>query len=299
MANPEPKLLAVPNFSEGTDDAVISALTDAASQHATLLDRHSDSTHNRTVLTLGGPGPDLVEAVRAAAATAIERIDMTAHLGAHPCVGAIDVAPIVFPDAAREGAAGETAQALALRLAALDLPVFLYGGLAATPERRERAFFRRGGIASLAARMSSADLVPDLGPPESHPTAGAVLVTARPPLAAFNLELEGASIGDAREIASALRESGGGPAGVRAIAIDLAGDRVQVSANVQDPIAVPLAEVVERVSEHAARLGASVIATELLGLVPEAALSGFPVEIPMIGGDVFARTIEARLGAAP
>jgi len=297
MATEPLTLLAVPNLSEGADATVIAALSEAVGSGAALLDRHSDPTHNRTVLTIGGTADSLIEAVTAVAAVAIERIDMGRHEGAHPCVGAIDVAPVVFVSPADQAAATAVAEALADRLADLGLPVFFYGLLGSAPGREERAFFRRGGLEALAARMSTGGLIPDLGPEIPHPTAGAVLITARPPLAAFNVELEAASIAEAGTIAASVRESGGGLPGVRAIAIDLPGPRVQISTNVHDPVAVPLAEVIERIAEHAGHFDARVAATELLGLVPEAALAAFPTEIPTLGGDVFARTIEARLAA--
>ena len=122
--------------------------------------------------------------------------------------------------------------------------MFLYGELASHRSRGERAFFRAGGLVELRRRLDSGELRPDFGPAELHPSAGATLVTARPPLAAFNIELEGAEIETTREIANLLRESGGGLSGVRALGIDLGGGRTQVSTNVHDPIAVPLAQVI-------------------------------------------------------
>jgi len=181
-------------------------------------------------------------------------------------------------------------------IGALGVPVFLYGALATDPERAERAFFRRGGLPELRRRMEAGELVPDLGPATAHPTAGATLVTARPPLAAFNLELEGASLEDARSVAARLRESGGGPPGVRAIALPLR-DRMQISTNVHDPIAVPLAQVVARTAELAAEVGSRLVAAEIIGLVPRAALHGFPRELPITGFDPATVVIEERLNA--
>jgi len=271
--------LAIPNFSAGRDEAAIAAIT-AAFAPAELLDRHSDAAHNRTVLTLGAADDEVVEALAAGAAACIEWIDMPTHTGEHPCIGALDVCPLVYSTQdARAGAvrlAGEAARALA----GLELPVFLYGELASSPERRERAHFRRGGIEALTERMRAGELVPDFGPPDPHPTAGAVLVTARPPLAAFNVELDTASPAVASLIAAELRESSGGLPGVRAIAVDL-GDRAQVSTNIHDPAAVTLAMVIERVRELAGGLGAAPVGAEIVGLVPEAALAGLPGEVPI------------------
>jgi glutamate formiminotransferase/glutamate formiminotransferase/formiminotetrahydrofolate cyclodeaminase len=256
----------VPNFSEGRDAAAIAAIAGGFGG-AGLLDRHTDVVHNRTVLTLAAAGERLVAALAAGARACVERIDMREHGGAHPCVGALDVCPLVWVAEDERERARELALEAADAIAALEVPVFLYGELAATPERRERAYFRRGGLPVLAERMAAGELVPDLGPPAPHPSAGATLVTARPPLAAFNVELDTRDVEVARAIAARLRESGGGPAGVRAVGVDLAG-RAQVSTNVHDPFAVPLAAVIERVRVLAAEHGARPVAGEVVGLVP-------------------------------
>jgi glutamate formiminotransferase len=175
------------------------------------------------------------------------------------------------------------------------VPVFLYGELASHLSRRERAFFRSGGPVELRRRLNSGELRPDFGPAEAHPTAGATLVTARPPLAAFNIELEGAGLEATREIADRLRESGGGMPGVRALGIDLGHGRTQVSTNVHDPIAVPLAQVIQRVRELAAAHGARPVAAEIVGLVPEASLDGLPEDVPVMGFDHARHVIERRI----
>lgn len=180
-------------------------------------------------------------------------------------------------------------------LAGLGLPVFLYGRMASSDERRERHFFREGGPARMAGRMRSGELVPDLGPAEPHPSAGAVLVTARPPLGAFNVELEGIDLDAARRIASGLRESGGGIEGVRAIAIDLGDGVMQISTNVHDPARTPLGRIVDEVRRLAAPLGGEAVAAELIGLIPERGLAAYPSEVPIRGPDPHQRTIEAKL----
>ncbi len=285
--------LAVPNFSEGRDPAAIEAIT-VGFGAAAVLDRHVDPVHNRSVLTLSAPGDALLAALVDGARACIERIDLRAHNGAHPRIGALDVCPLVYPAPEARDEARALALELAPLLTALGLPVFLYGELASDPERRERAFFRRGGIDGLGERMASGELAPDLGPSAPHPTAGAVLVTARAPLAAFNLELDTDDIEVARAIAAGLRESGGGLPGVRAIGIDL-GDRAQVSTNVHDPVAVPLAAVIERVRDLAAPLGAAPVAAELVGLVPEAALADLPDDVPLREFDPARKVLERRL----
>ncbi len=285
--------LAVPNFSEGRDEAAIAAIAGAFAG-AELLDRHTDAVHNRTVLTLAAPGEGLVAALAAGAQACVERIDMRAQSGAHPCVGALDVCPLVWIAEAERDPARELALATADAIAALGVPVFLYGELAAEPERRERAYFRRGGLDALTERMRAGELAPDVGPPAPHPSAGATLVTARPPLAAFNVELDTGDVEIARAVAAQLRESGGGLAGVRAVGIDLAG-RAQVSTNVGDPTAVPLATVIERVRELAAEHGARPVAGEVVGLVPEAAIRGLPEDVPLRGFDPERHLLERRL----
>jgi glutamate formiminotransferase / 5-formyltetrahydrofolate cyclo-ligase len=289
-------LLAVPNFSEGRDVALIEAIAAAFATGAALLDTHSDPVHNRTVLTLSGPSGSLAGALAGGARACAEAIDMRGHKGAHPCIGALDVCPVIWlREEDREAARDEALEAARGIAAQAHVPVFLYGELAQDPSRRERAFFRAGGLAELRRRVDAGELRPDFGPAELHPTAGATLVTARPPLAAFNVELEGAGLEGTREIADRLRESGGGLPGVRALGIHLGGGRTQVSTNVHDPIAVPLAEVVQRVRELAAAYGAGAVSAEIVGLVPEAALAGLPEDLPLPGFDPARHVIERRV----
>jgi len=286
----------VPNISEGGDEGAIAAIRKCfTADPVALLDQHSDELHNRTVFTLAGADAPLVRALTAIARCTIERIDMTRQEGAHPRIGALDVCPIVWPRPDLRQNARETALAIAEQLGALGLPVFLYGELASSPERSERAYFRHGGPEMLARRMRDEGLQPDLGPRRPHATAGGVLVTARAPLAAFNVELEGADFDAGARIAAGLRESGGGLPGVRAIAIELAPGRIQISANVHDPVAVPLAQVVEAVRRLASTDGARPRSAELVGLVPAAALDGYPEDVPIAGEDPHERTIEARM----
>jgi glutamate formiminotransferase len=289
-------LLAVPNVSEGRDAARIAALERAFADGVALLDRHSDADHNRTVLTLAGEAAPLRRALARGAAEAVRSIDMTAHEGVHPAIGALDVCPVVW----RAPQERDPARALALEVAAeigeLGVPVFLYGELAAGPERAERAHFRGGGLAGLRSRMEAGERA-DRGPALPHRTAGAALVTARPPLGAFNVELDSDDLDLARAVAAGLRESGGGLRGVRAIGLPLASGRTQVSTNVHDPVATPLAEVVERVRALAAPLGVRPLEAELVGLVPAAALTGYPDDVPIRGFDPERQTIERRLAS--
>jgi glutamate formiminotransferase / 5-formyltetrahydrofolate cyclo-ligase len=287
-------LLGVPNFSEGRGSHAIAAIADAfTSTGAELLDRHSDPIHNRTVLTLSASGAGLVEALVAGAGACLRHIDMTLHDGAHPCVGALDVCPVVWVGERDRARARELALETAIEISDQGVPVFLYGELASDERRRERAHFRRGGLAELTERMRSGELRPDFGPPEPHPTGGATLVTARPPLAAFNLVLDTDDVEVARAVASGLREAGGGLGGVRAVGIDLDG-RAQVSANIHDPVAVPLSLVIERVRGLAAEHGARPVEGEVVGLLPEAALRDLPADLPLAGFDPDRGVIERR-----
>lgn len=287
--------LAVPNFSEGRDVEAIEAIGSAFAA-ATVLDRHSDRAHNRTVLTLSAPSAAMADALVAGAGACVERLDVTTHSGEHPRIGALDVCPVVWLGVEARSLARELALETALGIGELGVPVFLYGELASDPRRAERAYFRRGGIEELARRMRAGELRPDFGPAEPHPTAGATLVGARPPLAAFNVELDTADIEVARAVAAGLRESGGGLGGVRAIGIDLGG-RAQVSTNVHDPVAVTLGMVIERVRLLAAEHGARPVAAELVGLVPEAALRGMPADVPLRDFDPALAVLENRRGA--
>lgn len=285
----------MPNVSEGRDAARIDALRQAFSRGPSLLDVHSDHDHDRTVLTLAGETGPLRDGLAAGAAQAVETMDMGRYEGLHPAVGALDVCPLVWIEPTAREAARVTAREVAERIGGLGVPVFLYGSLATRPEHAERAYFRNGGLAELWLRMEGGELRPDYGPREPHRTAGVTLVTARPPLAAFNVELDSGDVGVARSVAAALRESGGGLPGVRAMGLPLSSGRAQISTNVHDPFAVPLARVVERVRELAAPLGARPLEAEVVGLVPAEALAGYPADVPIRDFDPAERTIEAAL----
>jgi glutamate formiminotransferase len=223
---------------------------------------------------------------------------MSRYTGAHPAVGAVDVCPLVWLDPGDRDTARTEAVAAAAQIGGLGIPVFLYGELAREPGRVERAYFRNGGLAELWLRMEAGELRSDFGPDLPHRHAGATLVTARPPLAAFNVELDSDDLEVARAVAAGLRESGGGLPGVRAIGLLLlSSGRAQVSTNVHDPLAVSLAELVERVRELAAPLGARPVEAELVGLIPAAALAGYPEDVPMRGFDLERHVIERRLAA--
>jgi glutamate formiminotransferase/glutamate formiminotransferase/formiminotetrahydrofolate cyclodeaminase len=285
-----PILLAVPNVSDGRDHGVISRLADAfQTDGVALLDVHSDTDHNRSVYTLAGAPHNLTGALISGAREAIAAIDLGRHQGAHPRVGALDVAPIVHLTPDDRGAACTAALTLADRLGSeLSVPVFLYGAL--TANARTRADIRRGGSDALSLRIRTGKVRPDFGPRTLHPTAGATLVAARPPLVAFNVELAPpADLNTARRIAALVREGGPeGLTGVRAIGIGLASRNhiPQVSTNIENHLATSLAAVVEAISRHATPARA-----ELVGLAPASAFDGFPRDFELANR----RTIEDAL----
>lgn len=264
-----PPLESVPNVSEGRDRSVVDAIGAAyAGAGARLLDTHTDADHHRAVHTLLGLEGDavLVDALVAGIREACSRIDLRQHDGIHPRIGAADVVPLVPLVPADMPRACDVARALAERVGdELGLAVFLYGEVGSG---RRPAFFRRGGLELLQARIDAGELVPDVGPARLDPAAGGVLVGARPPLAAFNLLVEPADVEIARSIAAAVRASSGGMEGVQAIGLRLpSSGRVQVSMNVVDLDAAPLHDVVAHVRDVASSLGARVVEGELVGLL--------------------------------
>jgi len=285
-------LESVPNFSEGRDRTTLDAIGAALSRRVRLLDVHTDPDHNRSVFTVVGEDDALVDALVSGVEVARDRIDLDRHEGAHPRIGAADVVPVVALRPELMGRAKAAALQVAERIGGLGLPVFLYGELA---QGRGPAYFRRGGTEELAERLSDG-LTPDFGPRELHPTAGGVIVGARRPLIAFNVDLRGATLDDARVIASAIRERDGGFPGVRALGLELpSSGRVQVSMNVEDWEAAMLHEIVGRIESEAASLGAAVERAELVGLMPAGAAAAAAGAALRIEGFDATRLIEPRL----
>jgi glutamate formiminotransferase len=287
-------LESVPNFSEGRDRATIDAIGSALSDGARLLDVHADPDHNRSVFTLVGEDATLVDALLAGIACARDRIDLRRHEGAHPRIGAADVVPVVPLGAGDMERARAAARELARRTGEeLGLPVFVYGELA---PGRGPAFFRTGGTDELARRIAAGEVRPEFGPAELHPSAGGVIVGARRPLIAFNVDLLGATVEDARAIAAVVRERDGGFPGVRALGLDLpAAGRVQVSMNVEDWEAASLHEIVARIEAEAAARGVEVAGSELVGLMPAGAAAAAAGAMLRIDGFDASRLIETRL----
>ena len=287
-------LEAVPNVSEGRDRRAIEAIGDAFARHADLLDVHSDVDHNRSVYTLVGADDAIVEALLAGVAEARARIDLRRHAGAHPRIGAADVVPVVPIEPGDMDRARTAALLVAKRIGGeLELPVFLYGELA---PGHGPAFFRGGGTEELARRLDRGELARDCGPPRLDERAGGVIVGARRPLIAFNVDLADANVETARAIAAVVRERDGGFPGVRALGLDLPqGGRVQVSMNVEDWEAAALHEIVARVEEEAAARGARIAGSELVGLMPAGAAAAAAGAQLHIDGFDASRVLELRL----
>ena len=276
-------LESVPNFSEGRDAATLDAIRRALAAHARVLDVHADPDHNRSVFTCIGTALELVEGLAAAIAVAAERIDLRRHDGVHPRVGAADVVPFVrfrAGDAEPEHAA----RLLGERVGALGIPVLGYADLGGG---RRPAFFRAGGVDALAALLESGEVEPFFGTAQLHPTAGAVLLGVRPPLVAFNLELDTGDVDVARAVAAGVRARDGGLPGVQALGLRLARTgRAQVSMNLIDIAATPLHRVVREVERLAAEHGSAVAGGELVGLMPAsvaAAAAGAALHLPELG----------------
>jgi glutamate formiminotransferase len=286
-------LESVPNFSEGRDAATLDALAGALSGRARLLDVHADADHNRSVFSLVADDGDLVEALVVAIACALERIDLRRHEGAHPRVGAADVVPVVPIKPIDMERAKRAGLALAERIGGeLDQPVFLYGELA---PGRGPAFFRANGLEGLRRRVEAGELIPEFGPDRIDERSGAVLIGARRPLIAFNVNLRGELV-TAREIASLVRERDGGFPGVRALGLELRrAGLVQVSMNVEDWEAAALHELLAAIEREAAERGADVVGSELVGLMPGGAAAATAGAALRIDGFDATRVLELRL----
>jgi glutamate formiminotransferase len=287
-------LESVPNFSEGRDAAVIKEIGRALAENAELLDIHTDADHNRTVFTLVGGDRELVDALVAGITVARDRIDLRKHQGVHPRIGAADVVPIVPIRPEDMERARAAALELARRIGAeVGLPVCLYGEVGAG---RGPAFFRSGGTEGLQQRIDAGELVPDFGPSRLDPAAGGVIVGARRPLIAFNVNLVGANVDAARQIAAVIRERDGGFPGVRALGLDLPSvGQAQVSMNVEDWEASALHEIVAAIEHEAAARGVEVAGAELVGLMPAGAAAAAAGAILRIDGFDASRLLELRL----
>jgi glutamate formiminotransferase len=266
----------VPNVSEGRRPEVVAGFVAAIGRipGVRLLDHSSDASHNRSVLTLAGDAAPLKSAVLAIVEHAIAAIDLRMHKGEHPRLGAVDVVPFVPIEGVSMAdcvaLAKETGQEVAQRF---GVPVFLYEDASSDPARKNLEDIRRGEFEGLAAKMSRAEWKPDYGPASPHPSAGAVVIGARMPLIAYNINLATDRLDVAKKIAAAIRHSSGGFRFVKAMGITLEDRRiVQVSMNLTNYEKTPMYRVFDVVKREAARYGVAVLESEIVGLVPAAAL---------------------------
>lgn len=270
----KPLVECVPNFSEGRRPEVVKAIIDAmrAVPDVRVLDAESDADHNRSVITLVGPGAALQEAAFRGIAKAAELIDMDAHQGAHPRLGATDVVPFVPISGVTMQECIELAHGLGKRVAEeLGIPVYCYESAALRPERTNLEDVRRGEYELLKKEIGvKPERAPDFGP-TTLGKAGATIIGARPYLIAFNAYLNTADVDIANKIARALRNSNGGFRFVKGMGVLVAG-QAQVSMNLTDFTRTPVYRVLEAVRREAARYGVTVTHTELVGLIPEDAL---------------------------
>jgi glutamate formiminotransferase len=267
----------IPNVSEGRRPEVIAAMADAirAVPGVRLLDHSSDASHNRSVFTLVGTASGVEQAVLALVERAVADVDLRTHRGEHPRMGAVDVVPFV----PIEGVTMAECVALAKKVGAaiaerFKVPVYLYEEASNNPARKNLEDIRRGEFEGLAAKMATSGWTPDFGPAEPHPTAGAMVVGARMPLIAYNINLATDRLDVAKKIAAAIRHSSGGFRYVKAAGFKLE-DRgvVQVSMNLTNYEKTPIFRVFETVKREAARYGVAILESEIVGLIPSAALN--------------------------
>lgn len=304
-----PRLIeCVPNFSEGRDAAKIDALVAAMQsvEGVYILDRESDADHNRCVITLAGEPEPVAEAALRGVGKALELIDLTKHSGAHPRLGATDVVPFIPVD----GVSIEDCVALAKKVGAeiwnrYKIPVYFYESAAARPERVNLENVRKGQFEGVREEvLKNPERAPDIGEARLHPTAGAVIVGARKFLIAYNINLNTPDVSIANKIAKAIRFSSGGLRYVKSMGVDLKARKVaQVSINMTDYEQTPLHRVFEMVRSEAARYGASIIGSEIVGLVPKRAIemtADFYLKFENFSpAQVFENRLTAALAGAP
>jgi glutamate formiminotransferase/glutamate formiminotransferase/formiminotetrahydrofolate cyclodeaminase len=293
----------VPNFSEGRNRATVGALIEAmASVPAVwVLDHTMDGDHHRAVLTSVGEPEAMLEAAFRAIRVATDLIDLRHHRGVHPRIGATDVVPFVPVKGMTMQECVHLARRLGQRVGEeLEIPVFLYERAASRRDHAPLEAIRRGGLDGLAFRMASdPDWAPDFGPPRLHQTAGAIVIGTRPPLIAFNVNLRSTDLDLARSVAKAVRQSNGGLAHLKAIGVELASRRmVQVAMNLTDYHVTPVHAAFEAIKVQVALRGVSVAGSEIIGLVPQAALDMAAIHALELEGFDRSQVLEARIEAA-
>jgi glutamate formiminotransferase len=267
---------SVPNISEGVRTDVVARIADAlrAVPGVRVMDVQSDGTHNRSVLTLAGDADGLRQAIPMLVSMTMEAVDLRTHRGEHPRLGAVDVVPFIPIEGATMADCVALARDVGKEVAErLGVPVYLYEEAAQRPDRRNLEDIRRGEFEGLAEKMAKPGWAPDFGPSQPHPSAGATVIGARMPLIAYNINLATNRLDVAKKIATAVRMSSGGLRFVKAMGLSLE-DRgtVQVSMNLTNYEKTPIFRVFDLVQREAARYGVNVLESEIVGLIPQAAL---------------------------
>jgi glutamate formiminotransferase len=292
----------IPNVSEGRRTDVVESMAAAVRSvpGTRLLDYSSDASHNRSVFTLAGDAESLKSAVLALYERAVATIDLRSHSGEHPRLGAVDVVPFV----PIEGATIQECVALARDVAEMvasrfGIPIYLYEDASANPARKNLEDIRRGEFEGLAAKMASPGWAPDFGPAVPHPSAGASVIGARMPLIAYNINLATDRIDVAKKIAAAIRQSSGGFRFVKAAGFELK-ERgiVQVSMNLTNYEKTPIFRIFETVKREAERYGVSILESEIVGLVPAAALNACAEYYLQVAGFSADQILENKLRGA-
>jgi len=293
---------SIPNVSEGRRPEVVEAIASAvrAVPGVRLLDYSSDASHNRSVFTLAGDAAPLKAAILAMYEQALAHIDLRTHQGEHPRLGAVDVVPFVPIEGVTMAQCVDLAKEVAADVASrFGVPIYLYEDASNDPARKNLEDIRRGEFEGLAAKMASKGWAPDFGPSAPHASAGASVVGARMPLIAYNINLNTNRLDVAKKIAAAIRHSSGGYRFVKAAGFELK-DRgiVQVSMNLTNYEKTPIFRVFETVRREAERYGVSILESEIVGLVPAAALNATAEFYLQIAGFKSDQVLENRLRAA-
>ena len=293
----------VPNISEGRRTEVIQRLADSlkAVPGLSVLDVQSDAAHNRSVFTLAGDADAMAAGIPRLIEGAMAAIDLRSHRGEHPRMGAVDVVPFIPIEGVTMEACVQLAKSIAADVASrFSLPVYLYEEASSNPARKNLEDIRRGEFEGLAAKMAEAAWAPDYGPATPHQSAGATVIGARMPLIAYNINLATDRLDVARKIASAVRMSGGGLRHVKAMGIPLE-DRgiVQVSMNLTNYEKTPIFRVFDLVKREAERYGVQVLESEIVGLVPAAALRQCVEYYLQLEGFSGAQVLENKLRSRP
>ncbi len=289
----------VPNVSEGRRLDVIARMAEVIRSTAgvRLLNHSSDAAHNRSVFTLVGAAGAVQQAVFALFERAIADIDLRAHQGVHPRLGAVDVVPFVpLKSATMADAVAAAKSAGAIIADRFGVPVFLYEEASSNPARKRLEDIRRGAFEGLKDKMSQPEWAPDFGPAHPHPAVGATVVGARRILIAYNVNLASDRLDVAQAIARAVRHSSGGLPFVKAMGVRLSADVVQVSMNLTNYVQTPMHAAFDAVAREATRHGVTVRGSEVIGLVPQAALRNGDESYLKLEGFTSSQILEDQLG---